>query len=156
MSSTEVAPGFGLPDELMKLAIAAKAKTTERGGQFCIELADTSSLLMAELFKRAGARFITLTVTSVSDGKACIYYHFDVSGVVYSVLLQATTMQVSSIVDVFPGADWAEREASELYGVAFSGRASMRPLLLQGRAISRHAPVVELNRASRRSGMDGE
>ncbi|HTR74139.1 MAG TPA: NADH-quinone oxidoreductase subunit C [Solirubrobacterales bacterium] len=34
-----------------------------------------------------------------------------------------------SIVDLLPAADWDEREAHDLYGVEFEGRASLRPLL---------------------------
>jgi NADH-quinone oxidoreductase subunit C len=37
--------------------------------------------------------------------------------------------QVPSIIDVFPGADWFEREAYDLYGVIFTGHPDMRRLL---------------------------
>src|SRR5262249_20096764 len=37
--------------------------------------------------------------------------------------------QVPSIIDVFPGADWFEREAYDLYGVIFIGHPDMRRLL---------------------------
>jgi NADH-quinone oxidoreductase subunit C len=36
---------------------------------------------------------------------------------------------VPSIIDVFPGADWFEREAYDLYGVIFTGHPDMRRLL---------------------------
>ena len=39
------------------------------------------------------------------------------------------TTQVPSIIDVFPGADWFEREAYDLYGVIFIGHPDMRRLL---------------------------
>ena len=39
------------------------------------------------------------------------------------------TTQVPSIIDVFPGADWFEREAYDLYGVIFTGHPDMRRLL---------------------------
>ncbi|MDU1808027.1 MAG: NADH-quinone oxidoreductase subunit C [Bradyrhizobium sp.] len=37
--------------------------------------------------------------------------------------------QVPSLIDVFPGADWFEREAYDLYGVIFVGHPDMRRLL---------------------------
>ncbi len=37
--------------------------------------------------------------------------------------------QVPSIIDVFPGADWFERETYDLYGVMFVGHPDMRRLL---------------------------
>ena len=38
-------------------------------------------------------------------------------------------MPVPSIIDVFPGADWFERETYDLYGVIFTGHPDMRRLL---------------------------
>ncbi|MBY0518822.1 MAG: NADH-quinone oxidoreductase subunit C [Sphingomonas sp.] len=37
--------------------------------------------------------------------------------------------QVPSIIDVFPGADWFERETYDLYGVIFTGHPDMRRIL---------------------------
>jgi len=37
--------------------------------------------------------------------------------------------QVPSIIDVFPGADWFEREVYDLYGVIFTGHPDMRRIL---------------------------
>ncbi|MCO5131100.1 MAG: NADH-quinone oxidoreductase subunit C [Xanthobacteraceae bacterium] len=39
------------------------------------------------------------------------------------------TTQVPSLIDVFPGADWFERETYDLYGVIFVGHPDMRRLL---------------------------
>src|ERR1700748_3556684 len=39
------------------------------------------------------------------------------------------TTQVPSLISVFPGADWFERECYDLYGVIFTGHPDMRRLL---------------------------
>ena len=39
------------------------------------------------------------------------------------------TTLVPSIIDVFPGADWFERETYDLYGVIFTGHPDMRRIL---------------------------
>ncbi len=39
------------------------------------------------------------------------------------------TTQVPSIIGVFPGADWFERECYDLYGVIFTGHPDMRRIL---------------------------
>ncbi|MGL4324235.1 MAG: NADH-quinone oxidoreductase subunit C [Beijerinckiaceae bacterium] len=39
------------------------------------------------------------------------------------------TTPVPSIISVFPGADWFEREAYDMYGVIFTGHPDMRRLL---------------------------
>ncbi len=39
------------------------------------------------------------------------------------------TTQVPSLISVFPGADWFERETYDLYGVIFTGHPDMRRIL---------------------------
>jgi NADH-quinone oxidoreductase subunit C len=38
--------------------------------------------------------------------------------------------EVASIVEVFPGAAWHERETYEMFGIGFAGHADLKPLLL--------------------------
>ncbi|TDM83028.1 NADH-quinone oxidoreductase subunit C, partial [Lactobacillus crispatus] len=61
-----------------------------------------------------------------------VVYHFLSPVLNERVRLRAhagETTQVPSIIDVFPGADWVERETYDLYGVIFTGPPDMRRLL---------------------------
>jgi NADH-quinone oxidoreductase subunit C len=106
-----------------------------------------------ELTIHAQAGDIVKVVTFLRDDPRCAFYAFiDVTAVdwpardkrfdvVYHLLsptlnarvrLRAEadeTTQVPSIIDVFPGADWFERECYDLYGVIFTGHPDMRRLL---------------------------
>ncbi|MEU6857965.1 NADH-quinone oxidoreductase subunit C [Glycomyces sp. NPDC046736] len=48
------------------------------------------------------------------------------------VLLRAmlATGAIASVIDLYPGADWHERETHEMFGVDFTGHPGLRPLLL--------------------------
>jgi len=48
------------------------------------------------------------------------------------VLLRAllTEGAIASVVDLYPGADWHERETHEMFGVDFPGHPDLQPLLL--------------------------
>ncbi|NHW87570.1 NADH-quinone oxidoreductase subunit C, partial [Escherichia coli] len=52
----------------------------------------------------------------------------------HGVLLRARVPRqaptVDSVVAVYPGADWHERETHEMFGIGFAGHADLRPLLL--------------------------
>ncbi|MBV5269080.1 MAG: NADH-quinone oxidoreductase subunit C [Afipia sp.] len=82
-------------------------------------------------------RFVNVTdVTAVDypgrENRFDVIYHF-LSPVLNTRLRlrgeanEAT--QVPSIITVFPGADWFERETYDLYGVIFTGHPDMRRLL---------------------------
>ena len=82
-------------------------------------------------------RFINFTdVTAVDypgrERRFDVVYHFlsPTLNARVRIKLQADeTTQVPSIIDVFPGADWFERETYDLYGVIFTGHPDMRRLL---------------------------
>ena len=82
-------------------------------------------------------RFISfIDITAVDypgrDPRFDVVYHFLSPHLNTRVRLHAAaseTTQVPSIIDEFPGADWFEREAYDLYGVIFTGHPDMRRLL---------------------------
>lgn len=53
-------------------------------------------------------------------------------GVLVSTRVTVDQPTLASVVAVFPGAAWHEREAAEMFGIAFAGHPDPRPLLLHG------------------------
>jgi NADH-quinone oxidoreductase subunit C len=78
-----------------------------------------------------------------------IVYHFLSPWLNQRVRLRTRTgagTPVPSIVGLFPGADWYEREAYDLYGVLFSGHPDLRRLLtdygFQGHPLRKDFPLT--------------
>jgi NADH-quinone oxidoreductase subunit C len=84
-----------------------------------------------------GCRFVSfIDVTAVDypgrENRFDVVYHLLSPTLNMRIRLRAEaseTTQVPSIIEVFPGADWFEREAYDLYGVIFTGHPDMRRLL---------------------------
>jgi NADH-quinone oxidoreductase subunit C len=82
-------------------------------------------------------RFVNITdVTAVDypgrENRFDVIYHFLSPVLNTRVRLRGEaneTTQVPSIIEVFPGSDWFERETYDLYGVIFTGHPDMRRLL---------------------------
>src|SRR5690349_20550878 len=82
-------------------------------------------------------RFVNITDITAVDypgrEKRCdVVYHFLSPTLNARIRVKAEadeTTQVPSLIDVFPGADWFEREAYDLYGVIFIGHPDMRRIL---------------------------
>ncbi|KOX09321.1 NADH-quinone oxidoreductase subunit C [Micromonospora profundi] len=51
-------------------------------------------------------------------------------GVLLRTRLPRGAPTVASVVDVYPGAAWHERETHEMFGIGFDGHGELRPLLL--------------------------
>ncbi len=80
-----------------------------------------------------GARLATATGLEVRDG-IDVLYHWAVepAGVVLTlkVLAARPAMEIESIANAVPAADWIEREMHDLLGVRFTGHPDMRRLIL--------------------------
>ncbi|WP_445487661.1 NADH-quinone oxidoreductase subunit C [Rhodopseudomonas sp. RCAM05734] len=84
-----------------------------------------------------GCRFVNfIDVTAVDypgrEQRFEVVYHLMSPTLNARIRLKAAaseTTQVPSIITVFPGADWFERETYDLYGVIFTGHPDMRRLL---------------------------
>jgi len=51
-------------------------------------------------------------------------------GVLVRTRINKETAAVDSVVAIFPGAGWHERETHEMFGIDFPGHSGLRPLLL--------------------------
>ncbi len=74
-----------------------------------------------------------LSVLDTSDGLMVVYHfdHYEQPGrVALRVLVPHADPIVPTISEVFPGADWHERECHDFFGLSFSGHKNLLPLLL--------------------------
>lgn len=103
----------------------------ERPGQARVDATLGEIRSIAQKMLDSGARFVALVVNQTRDGDLRLAWHWDLDGKLYSVeSTSSLTTPLPSIVDIYCGADWAEREAREYYAVTFDGRASTPPLML--------------------------
>lgn len=94
------------------------------------ELGEIRSI--AQRMLECGARFEAFVITQTKAGDLRAIWHWDLKGKLFSVECRpAKNAPLPSIVDIYCGADWAEREARDYYGVTFEGRASTAPLMLR-------------------------
>ena len=116
-------------------------------------LLKTHAIAHSELTITVAPGDIVAAVRALRDDEGCRYWSFiDVTAadwpgrdprfdVVYHLLSPSHNRRirvkisvgegtpVTSIVDIFPGAMWFEREVYDLYGVPFTGQSDMRRLL---------------------------
>jgi NADH-quinone oxidoreductase subunit C len=123
-----------------------------------------------ELTITANAADIVKVVTFLRDDERCRFFNIvDVTAVdwpsrekrfdvVYHLLSPTKNARirvkvmtdeatpVPSIIDVFPGADWYERETYDLYGVLFTGHPDLRRILtdygFQGHPLRKDFPLT--------------
>jgi NADH-quinone oxidoreductase subunit C len=86
----------------------------------------------ARVMREGGARFAALVAREIKAGALHLAWHWDFQGTLLSIETElARGDPVPSIADIYHGADWAERETRDYYGVSFTGRAHTPPLMLR-------------------------
>jgi NADH-quinone oxidoreductase subunit C len=84
------------------------------------------------LFKEKDCRLSIATGIDKRDGME-VLYHFshDPSGTYYTIktLVPKDDLQIKSLSDFLPAANWIEREIHELLGIDFAGHPNLIPLL---------------------------
>jgi NADH:ubiquinone oxidoreductase subunit C len=74
---------------------------------------------------------ITVEEDPESPGVLLALYHFwQGEGLTLLLRLPTEAPQLSSLIDLIPGVDFYEREAAEMFGIRFTDRGAMPPLLL--------------------------
>lgn len=133
--------------------IAALEKLKEAMPGLLGEALESADIAFGELNLRVKAGDIVAALTKLRDDPACLFHCFiDLAGadyparekrfdVVYHLLslklnhrvrvtVETDEMTpVPSIIDVFPAANWFEREAYDLYGIFFSNHPDLRRIL---------------------------
>ena len=74
-----------------------------------------------------------LTAIDTGDDLGVVYHLFSMRHrhtLVLKVFVPRAEPQVPTVVGVWPGADWMEREAWDLMGIVFAGHPDLRRLLL--------------------------
>jgi NADH-quinone oxidoreductase subunit C len=119
-----------LPGSVMGAAVAFDQLTLSIDAAKVVEV-------IRRLRDDPGCRFVSfIDVTAVDypgrEKRFDVVYHLLSPTLNERIRLRAEASeatQVPSIIEVFPGADWFERECYDLYGVIFTGHPDMRRLL---------------------------
>ncbi|TLN27249.1 NADH-quinone oxidoreductase subunit C [bacterium] len=80
------------------------------------------------------AGYLIESVTGVDANPMMVVYHFtnihEVSRVTGKVLVDREDKNCPTIEDIYPGANWHERETRDFFGITFTGHPDMTPLIL--------------------------
>jgi NADH:ubiquinone oxidoreductase subunit C len=86
------------------------------------------------IFRELGLRFSAASAADTPQGLEVLYhFSFDKTGEFYSlrvILEDKKHPQIDAITPIFPGAEWAEREIWEMFGIDFKGHPNLKRLLL--------------------------
>jgi len=96
-----------------------------------VEAPDLDVRAMARLLRSVEARWVTLTVSPAPGGGFRLLYHWDLAGRLLNIATSVPEARAESIADIWPAADWAEREARDYYALEFAGREELPALMLR-------------------------
>lgn len=116
--------------EMMASRIAGTAPIDHRAGGLWLRVEDLDVHAMARVMREEDMRFVTLTVVRSVEGSLTVMYHWDIDGELLTVSTPVVQTAVS-IADIWPAADWIERETRDYYAVEFAGRECTPPLMLR-------------------------
>jgi hypothetical protein len=104
----------------------------ERGDGWWLSLPPEQIRAAAGIMLAGGARFAALVASPGSQGEFGLSWHWDLKGTLLSITATlAAGRPAPSIVDIYVGADWAERETRDYYAITFEGREATPTLMLR-------------------------
>ena len=118
-----------LEKKLLKLFEDKYTFVAHSNAIWCSLRDEESFLKVVQKFKELEARVCTVTCYSLDVGHE-IVYHFDIDGVVVNLKVEVQNSSITSITDIFPSANWTERELSELYGIEIKNHPNPARLFL--------------------------
>jgi NADH-quinone oxidoreductase subunit C len=136
-------PGGSLAERLRDTLGDGIELTVTAGGlwaSWCLEIpADRWREAVAAARDACGLTFFDwLTAAAAPDEGGVELFHLvthlwsvpERAGLLLRTTLVAADPRVDSVIDVFPGAAWHERETFEMFGIVFDGHPELRKLLL--------------------------
>ena len=141
-----------IPVFLASLDVRGKSESNyKKTGSYAGVLIDKSQILhVASLLFEHGFFIEDVSGVDILEG-IMVVYHFDrydrSERVTVRVMTSHEEPSVPSIVSVYSGADWHERECFDFFGVIFENHPNLKPLLLPD-DLGFHPLIKENNRQS--------
>jgi NADH:ubiquinone oxidoreductase subunit C len=87
---------------------------------------------VAAALRKHNLRFVTIVCMPCDVSSFRVMWYWDLKGALYSVETSVKADEpLPTISDIYPGADWMERETRDYYAVVFDGRFDTPPLMLR-------------------------
>src|SRR5690554_671907 len=96
-------------------------------------LVDVAKTIRDELGFNYLSHATAVDYLGLGDHLEMVYYAYRISGgpgLVFKTQTDREKAEVPSLVSIWPGADFQEREAYDLYGIRFSGHPNLKRILL--------------------------
>lgn len=73
-------------------------------------------------------------VDEIKENKLSVYYHLESTNLKHKITLKTSTdrnkPEISSVVEIWQGANWHEREAYDMFGIIFLNHPDLRRILM--------------------------